>query len=142
VRLLDTAEQLTLVSAPASAANVGRYLGKGPDEGLSEAALHSSGQEHYGGHIPKHGRRDLRRTMVDVAWVAVANHAYWKALFDRLADRLGRHKAIVAIVRPCLRRLLGSSSSGPGRSAEPTDAAWQQWHLYADNSCGSTSATP
>jgi transposase len=66
------------------------------------ASVHSSGQEHYGGHITKHGRRDLRHTMVDVAWVAIANHAYWKALFDRLADRLGRHKAIVAIARKLL----------------------------------------
>jgi transposase len=66
------------------------------------ASVHSSGQEHYGGHITKQGRRDLRGTMVHVAWVAVAHHAYWKAQFERLADRLGRHKAIVAIARKLL----------------------------------------
>ena len=46
------------------------------------AGVHSSGQEHYGGGITKQGRRDVRKTMVDVAWVAVANHFYWKAVFD------------------------------------------------------------
>jgi transposase len=66
------------------------------------AAVHSSGQEHYGGHITEQGRRDLRHTMVDIARVAVANHAYWKTSFERLADRLGRHKAIVAIARKLL----------------------------------------
>jgi hypothetical protein len=40
--------------------------------------------------------------MVDIAWVAVAHHFYWKALFERLADRIGRHKAIVAIARKLL----------------------------------------
>lgn len=39
LRLLDTGEQLTLVSAPACAANVERYLGKGPPEALSPAAM-------------------------------------------------------------------------------------------------------
>src|SRR5205823_3650869 len=66
------------------------------------AGVHSSGQEHYGGRITKQGRRDIRKTMVDVAWVAVANHFYWKAVFERLADRTGRNKAIVAIARKLL----------------------------------------
>jgi len=66
------------------------------------AGVHSSGQEHYGGGITKQGRRDVRKTMVDVAWVAVANHFYWKAVFERLADRVGRNKAIVAIARKLL----------------------------------------
>jgi transposase len=66
------------------------------------AAVHNSGQEHRGGGITKQGRRDLRGTMVDVAWIAVAHHFYWKSLFERLADRVGRHKAIVAIARKLL----------------------------------------
>jgi transposase len=66
------------------------------------AAVHSSGQEHHGGRITKQGRRDIRGTMVDVAWVAVAHHSYWKSVFERLADRVGRHKAIVAIARKLL----------------------------------------
>lgn len=63
------------------------------------ARVHSSGEEHYGGRITKQGRRDIRTTMVESAWVAVESHPYWKELFERLAARVGRPKAIVAIAR-------------------------------------------
>jgi transposase len=66
------------------------------------ARVHSSGQEHYGGRITKQGRCDIRSTMVEAAWMAVRSHEYWKRLFERLADRLGRPKAIVAIARKLL----------------------------------------
>jgi transposase len=66
------------------------------------ASVHSSGQEHRGGGITKQGRRDIRKTMVDVAWVAVANHWYWKSVFERMGDRVGKQKAIVAIARKLL----------------------------------------
>jgi segregation and condensation protein B len=39
LRLLDSGDQLTLVSAPRCAASIERYLGKGPPEALSQAAL-------------------------------------------------------------------------------------------------------
>ncbi len=39
LRLLDSGERLTLVSAPACAANIEKYLGQGPVEALSSAAL-------------------------------------------------------------------------------------------------------
>jgi hypothetical protein len=66
------------------------------------ARVHSSGEEHYGGRITKQGRRDIRCTMVESAWVAVGGHPYWKELFERLAVRVGRPKAIVAIARKLL----------------------------------------
>jgi transposase len=66
------------------------------------ARVHSSGEEHYGGRITKQGRRDIRSTMVEAAWVAVGSHPYWKELFERLAIRVGRPKAIVAIARKLL----------------------------------------
>jgi transposase len=66
------------------------------------ARVHSSGEEHYGGRITKQGRRDLRSTMVEAAWVAVGGHPYWKAQFERLAVRVGKPKAIVAIARKML----------------------------------------
>jgi hypothetical protein len=66
------------------------------------ARVHSSGEENYGGRITKQGRRDIRSTMVEAAWVAVGGHPYWKELFQRLADRLGKPKAIVAIARKML----------------------------------------
>jgi transposase len=66
------------------------------------ARVHSSGEEHYGGRITKQGRRDIRSTMVEAAWVAVGSHPYWKETFERLAVRVGRPKAIVAIARKLL----------------------------------------
>ena len=66
------------------------------------ASVHSSGEEHYGGRITKQGRRDIRCIMVESAWVAVGGHPYWKELFERLAVRVGRPKAIVAIARKLL----------------------------------------
>src|SRR4029453_18719799 len=66
------------------------------------ARVHSSGEESYGGRIPKQGRRDIRSTMVEAAWVAVGSHPYWKELFERLAVRVGKPKAIVAIARKML----------------------------------------
>ena len=66
------------------------------------ARVHSSGEEHYGGRITKQGRRDIRSTMVESAWVAVESHPYWKELFERLAVRVGKPKAIVAIARKLL----------------------------------------
>jgi transposase len=66
------------------------------------ARVHSSGEEQYGGRITKQGRRDIRSTMVEAAWVAVAGHPYWKELFERLAVRVGKPKAIIAIARKML----------------------------------------
>ena len=43
-----------------------------------------------------------QQTMVEAAWVAVASHPYWKELFERLAVRVGKPKAIVAIARKML----------------------------------------
>ena len=66
------------------------------------ARVHSSGEEHYGGRITKQGRHDLRSTMVEAAWVAVGGHAYWTEPFARLAVRVGKPTAIVAIARKLL----------------------------------------
>jgi hypothetical protein len=40
--------------------------------------------------------------MVEAAWVAVGGHSYWKELFERLAVRVGKPKAIIAIARKML----------------------------------------
>jgi transposase len=66
------------------------------------ARVHASGQTHRGGGISKHGRRELRRVMVETAWSAVLYSSYWKEEFQRLRARLGDGKAIVAIARKLL----------------------------------------
>jgi transposase len=66
------------------------------------ASVHDLGQTHRSGRITKQGRSELRGVMVETAWVAVEHHAHWKAQFERLVQRLGKPKAIVAIARKLL----------------------------------------
>lgn len=64
--------------------------------------LHDSGEKHQGGPISKEGRRDLRRVLIEAAWVAVQTHPYWKQEFARLCRRKPEGVAIVAIARRLL----------------------------------------
>jgi transposase len=66
------------------------------------ARVHDSGQTHRGGGITKEGRRDLRGAIVEAAWVAVETHPHWQAQFERLTQRIGKQKAIIAIARKLL----------------------------------------
>jgi len=66
------------------------------------ARVHSSGLSHRTGGITKQGRRELRAVSVESAWVAIRYDPHWRRQFDRLAGRIGRHKAIVAIARKLL----------------------------------------
>lgn len=66
------------------------------------ASVHASGQTYRTGGITKQGRRELRAAMVEAAWAAVEHSTYWRPVFERLAHRLGRQKAIVAIARKLL----------------------------------------
>jgi transposase len=53
--------------------------------------------------ITKEGPRILRWALVEAAWRATRNSEYWKQIFDSIAKRRGRKKAVVAVAR----RLLG-----------------------------------
>ncbi len=66
------------------------------------ASVHDSGQTHRGGRITKQGRKEMRSTLTECAWRAVESSATWRARFDRLASRIGRNKAIIAIARKIL----------------------------------------
>ncbi len=61
-----------------------------------------SGDTHRSGRITKEGRRELRAVVIEAAWVAVEHHPHWQAQFARLAVRIGKPKAIVAIARKLL----------------------------------------
>jgi transposase len=71
------------------------------------ASIHASGQTYQTGRITKQGRRDMRSALIEAAWMAVQYHPHWKVQFERLATRIGKGKAIVAIAR----KLLGSSGT-------------------------------
>jgi transposase len=66
------------------------------------ARVHASGQTHRSGGITKQGRRELRSVLVEAAWSAVRFDPHWQDQFDRLAHRIGKQKAIVAIARKLL----------------------------------------
>jgi transposase len=66
------------------------------------ARIHASGQTHRTGGITKQGRKELRAILVEAAWTAVRYDQHWREQFERLADRIGRQKAIVAIARKLL----------------------------------------
>jgi transposase len=66
------------------------------------AGVHDSGETHRDKGITKQGRRDLRKVLVEAAWVAVNSHPYWKAQFERLERRKPKNQAIVAIARKLL----------------------------------------
>ncbi len=64
--------------------------------------IHDSGETSHNGHISKEGRRDLRRILIEAAWIAVNTHPYWKAEFARLCRHKPQGVAIVAIARKLL----------------------------------------
>ncbi len=64
--------------------------------------VHISGTLHQTGKITKSGRKDLRWTMVEAAQHAIKMDGHWKHEYERLAPRIGKHKAKVAIARKLL----------------------------------------
>jgi len=66
------------------------------------SSVHDSGQTHRTGKITRQGRRDIRHAMIECAWTAVLHHPHWHAEFARLAHRIAKHKAIVAVARKLL----------------------------------------
>lgn len=66
------------------------------------ASVSDSGDTHRSGKITKEGRRELRAVLIEAAWVAVEHHPHWHMTFERLAARIGKPKAIVAIARKLL----------------------------------------
>jgi transposase len=66
------------------------------------ARIHASGLTFRTGGITKQGRRELRTALIEAAWVTVRVDATWREQFERLEQRIGRRKAIVAIARKLL----------------------------------------
>ncbi len=67
------------------------------------ASSWSSGQVTRQGSITNQGHRELRTTLVESAWEVVEQEGSWlKEKFERLAGRIGRDKAIIAIARNLL----------------------------------------
>jgi len=78
----------------ASGAALAHYLGLTPSQ-------YSSGELDHRGHILKCGPAILRGLLLQCAWAAVrpGRDAALRAVFERLAPRRGRKRAIVAVAR-------------------------------------------
>jgi transposase len=88
------------------------------------ARVHDSGETRKTGGITKTGRKDLRAAMVTAAQAAVRCSMHWKAQYERLAARIGRPKAIVAIARKLLVAVWHILSAGcADRFADPVKVA-------------------
>lgn len=91
-----------------------RYLGLTPSE-------YSSGEVVRRGHILKCGPGALRGLLLQCAWAAVgiAKDPALRAVFERLAPRLGRKRAIIAVARRLAiavrRRWLEARRAAPAR---------------------------
>jgi transposase len=89
-----------------SPAALAHYLGVTPSE-------YSSGELVQRGHVMKCGPALLRATLLQCAWVAVRRDAALRQVFEHLAPRLGRKRAIVAVARRVAEQL------------------WRRWHAAA-----------
>jgi transposase len=73
--------------------------------GLTPAEYSSGDTPARRGHIQKCGNAMLRAVLVQCAWVAIRSDASLRTVFDRLAPRAGRKRAIIAVARRLAIRL-------------------------------------
>lgn len=78
--------------------NIYSYTGLTPQE-------YSSGENKRLGHISHQGKPIIRKILVQAAWIAIEKDASLKAIFERIAIKAGRKKAIVAIARRSIGRI-------------------------------------
>lgn len=98
-----------------------RYLGLTPSE-------YSSGEVVRRGHILKCGPGALRALLLQCAWAAVskARCPQLSAVFERLAPRIGRKRAIIAVARRlaiAVRRRWLAAVREPAEAAAPRAAS-------------------
>ncbi len=81
------------------------YTGLTPSE-------HSSGEHVRQGHITRHGKSILRKVLVQAAWKAIVLDTSLKEIFDRLATKIGKKRAIIGIARRMIGRLRACFRTG------------------------------
>jgi len=107
IELLTTIRGVGLISAATVLAEIGNFARfRTADELCSYAGLvprvHQSGNRRWDGHITHEGPPELRRILVESAWVAVRWDSKWREVYQRLADKRGKKIAIVAVARRLL----------------------------------------
>lgn len=66
---------------------------------------YSSGEHRRQGHISRQGKPILRRILVQAAWRAIKKDISLNASFERIRQRAGKKRAIIAIARMLLSRI-------------------------------------
>jgi len=84
----------------ARAGSFPRYLGLTPSE-------HSTGENERRGHLMKCGPRVVRGWLIQCAWISVqpGRDAQLREVFERLAPKIGKKRAIVGVARRLALRL-------------------------------------
>lgn len=66
---------------------------------------HSSGEHRRQGHITRQGRSQLRKTLLQAAWVAIRHDSSLNEIFKRISIKAGKKRAIVGIARRLIGRI-------------------------------------
>lgn len=66
---------------------------------------HSSGEHTRQGHITRQGNSVLRKILIEAAWVAIYKDPSLEAIFNQLASKRGKKRAIVGIARRLIGRI-------------------------------------
>ena len=66
---------------------------------------HSSGEHRRLGHISRQGRSMLRKILIQAAWVAIYKDPTLMVIFERVAKKAGKKRAIVGIARHLIGRI-------------------------------------
>ncbi len=107
--------------------------------------VHDSGKTLKRGGITKQGRRDLRSALIEAAWSAVRYSVYWQGVFDKLALRIGKQKAIVAVARKLLVtlwHLLTKREADRHADAGKVAAKFMSWSWLLDDDLRGGLSTP
>jgi len=64
--------------------------------------VHASGNTNRTGKISKQGRKELRTTLVESAWIAIRYNEFWKEEYERLTTRKPANKKITIIAHKTL----------------------------------------
>jgi transposase len=66
---------------------------------------HSSGEHRRMGHISRQGRSILRKTLIQAAWKAINKDLSLQTIYEDIARRAGKKRAIVGIARRLIGRI-------------------------------------
>lgn len=66
---------------------------------------HSSGDSVHKGHISRQGSSRIRKYLTEVAWRAIEQDVALKEIFERVAKKRGKNRAIVGVARKLIGRI-------------------------------------